>query len=137
MLAWLTKLRTLLKREPLCPERGFVVTFDDHAVRCDHPGGKSQTAPWAEIATVVIETNDTGPWGCDVWWVLLGRDAQSLCTIPQGATGEEELLARLQALPGFDNEALISAMSCCENDWFVCWVDRTQAGGSPKSASLG
>ena len=73
------------------------------------------------LDAVVVETNDTGPWDADVLWLLFGAGGSSGCVIPQGATGERELLGRLQSLPGFDNERLIAAMSCTDNQQFVCW----------------
>jgi hypothetical protein len=42
--------------------------------------------------------------------------------IPQGATGDAELLARLQRLDGFDNLAVIEAMASTDNWRFVCWT---------------
>jgi hypothetical protein len=56
-----------------------------------------------------------------VWWLLSGVNGASGCVIPQGATGEQALLAKLQSLPGFDNEQLITAMSCTDNQKFLCW----------------
>jgi hypothetical protein len=55
----------------------------------------------------------------DVFWVLHG--ATEGCAIPQGATGEKELLDRLFALPGFNNGAVIEAMTCCADRRFLCW----------------
>jgi hypothetical protein len=104
----------------LRPESNFVVTVDDRRIVCRHPSGDEKAVAWDDLDTVVIETNDTGPWGADVWWLLLGRDG-SHCAIPQGASGEAALLDRLQALPGFDNTPFIAAMGCTENRRFLCW----------------
>ena len=49
------------------------------------------------------------------------REFDLLHVIPQGAAGEEGLLDRLQKLEGFDNNAVIEAMSATENERFVCW----------------
>ena len=40
--------------------------------------------------------------------------------MPQSADGADALLARLQQLPGFNNEAVIEAMSSADRT-FVCW----------------
>jgi hypothetical protein len=108
------------------PESRFVVTIDPDRVLCRRPSGDEESVRWDALAVVIVETNDTGPWGCDVWWILGGRDAKSGCVIPQGATGEKELLEALQRLPGFDNHALIDAMCCMDNKRFLCW--RRSAG---------
>jgi hypothetical protein len=55
----------------------------------------------------------------DVFWLLHGTDGG--CAIPQGATGEKELLERLQALPGFDNAKVIEAMGSSSDRRFLCW----------------
>jgi hypothetical protein len=44
------------------------------------------------MAGVAFETNDTGPWGADVWWLLFGSDEQLAGVFPQGATGESSAL---------------------------------------------
>lgn len=103
------------------PESRFEVTLDDEKVTCRRPDGNDETVRWDELAAVVIETNDSGPLGMDVWWLLVPRDSESGCVVPQGARGEDRLLSRLQELSGFDNEALIAAMSCTDNQRFVCW----------------
>jgi hypothetical protein len=41
--------------------------------------------------------------------------------VPQGATGERALLERLQELPGFDDRAVIDAMSATARQRFLCW----------------
>lgn len=105
----------------LQPESRFIVTVDDKGVRCQRPSGETETVLWDDLEAVIIETNDTGPWGADVLWVLLGRDGAGGCVIPQGATGEDALLGKLQSLPAFDNEQLIAAMSCTDNQKFLCW----------------
>lgn len=64
-------------------------------------------------------TTNEGPYAPDVWWLLAG--ANGGCAIPLGATGEDQLVEWLQALPGFNNAALIEAMSSSDNQTFVCW----------------
>lgn len=94
----------------ICDETGVFVT---------RWNGQVESVTWADLETVLIETNDTGPIGDDVIWILAGRT--SGCLVPSGAEGEQALLARLQELPGFDNQAVIDAMGSVENARFVCW----------------
>jgi hypothetical protein len=68
---------------------------------------------------VVLATSD-GPFAEDVFFVLSGQDGTG-CVIPQGAPESTQLLERLQRLPGFDNEALIRAMSSTQDATFPCW----------------
>ncbi|MCA9235363.1 MAG: hypothetical protein KDA44_07815 [Planctomycetales bacterium] len=69
----------------------------------------------------MVETNDSGPWQTDVFWLLIGQDVESGCVVPQGAIGAIELLERLQALPDFNNDSFIAAMESTENKRFLCW----------------
>lgn len=104
-------------------ESDYIVTVDDERVTCTTPDGTAESMAWAELEMVVIETNDQGPFVPDVFWILVGTHEGNpvRCVVPQGATGEEALLDKLQALPNFNNESLIEAMSCVENHIFICW----------------
>src|SRR5262249_42904855 len=82
-------------------------------------GGVEQVA-WNDLQGVAIMTTSEGPFAEDVYFVLAGRDGTG-CVVPQGAPESTALLHRLQALPGFDNEAVIQAMSCAHDATFVCW----------------
>jgi hypothetical protein len=121
ILHWLLTPPDNRSKSRLQSEARFVVSISNRGVSCRHPSGQKQSIDWDDLHAVVIATNGTGPWGTDVWWWLKGPDGKPWCSIPQGATGEDELLERLQRLPGFDNQKMIQAMSCTENQAFVCW----------------
>lgn len=123
-------LRRLLGKGPRGPgpigrESEFTVSFDREKIVCIHPGGEEESIRWDDLGAVMIETNDSGPWGCDVCWHLIDRAGKRGCIIPQGATGEDGLLQRLQQLPEFDNEQVIEAMSSMKNCLFKCWTVST------------
>ncbi len=94
------------------------IEFTDHALLYHQPDAPTRTVRWDDLRAVLIETTDQGPFVEDVWWILI--DGEGHCIIAQAAGGEQ-LLARLQALPGFDNEAVIAAMASVENRLFTCW----------------
>ena len=106
-------------RKPLEPEVRFVVRLSDSEVLCERPDGKVERVGWADLQKVEVVTTSDGPFAPDVFWVLHGADGG--CAIPQGATGDSQLLKRLQTLPGFDNQAFIEAMSSTEDRRFLCW----------------
>ena len=108
------------------PESRIIVTTDDSGVRAEYPDGPTQQVSWKEITRVTIETNDSGPWGADLWWVLEG--GRTRCAYPGGATGEQEALKSYESrLPGFDWEAVIRASGSTGNATFTCW-ERGGAG---------
>jgi hypothetical protein len=104
----------------------IIVSVDDVEIRCQRPNGKTEIVSWAELQAVIIETNSEGPFAPDLYWILVGKNRG--CVIPAGAEGENQLLERLQKILGFDNEAVIAAMSCVEDQRFLCW--RRDGAGS-------
>lgn len=100
------------------PEAQFVVevTADDEIV-CRAPKQAEQRIKMADLAAVYVETNDSGPWGADVWWLLNDDTGKTKVAFPQLATGETEALARLQQLPGFT----IRGMNSTALARFECW----------------
>ena len=103
----------------LYPECTITVTVGSDAIVCTNPGELDRTVCWADLTEVAIVTNDQGPWFADVWWHLVANGSE--CAVPQGATGEDSLIEALQALPGFDHEQMIAAITCVDNRRFVCW----------------
>ena len=105
------------KRKPKHPE---TVEFDDVSVRRRLSDGRVESIRWDELVEVFIATSDEGPLVEDVYWLLIDLNNAG-CAVAQSAKGADALLARLQALPGFDNEAVIAAMGSTANDRFTCW----------------
>ncbi|MCW5771833.1 MAG: hypothetical protein KIT16_09380 [Rhodospirillaceae bacterium] len=95
------------------------VTIDENGVVCRRGESRAEGLRWHELRAVLIETTDQGPFQNDVFWVLVGERGR--CVVPQEAEGSQQLLARLQHLAGFDNEAVVEAMGSAENRTFVCW----------------
>lgn len=108
------------RRDALMFERQVIVSFDDTEVSAIFPTGQKQSIAWQAVDCVAIETNDSGPWGADVWWLLEGLSDR--VAYPQGATGDPEMLEQFPArFHGFDHAAVVQAMGCTSNARFVCW----------------
>jgi hypothetical protein len=103
----------------LRPEIQYIVALSDVDVSCTHPDNSVERVAWQDLQSVEIVTTDDGPPATDAFWVL--RGTTSSCVIPQGATGERQLVERLQELPGFDHEAVIEAFGKTANGRIVCW----------------
>jgi hypothetical protein len=131
-LGWLRKWWGELREArhvELMPEQRVVVTADAEGIRAAYPDGSLQQILWREVTRVLIETNDSGPWGADFWWIIEGASAR--CAYPQGATGESEAMKTLgDALPGFDWKAVVEANTSTSNARFVCWDAQTQSSGA-------
>jgi hypothetical protein len=108
----------LRSHPPLVPESRFGVRLSDTDV-CERPDGKVERVGWADLQKVEVVTTGDGPFAPDVFWVLHGTDGG--CAVPQGATGDSQLLERLQTLPGFDNKAFLAAMASTSDRRFLCW----------------
>lgn len=106
--------------EAVAFERQVVVTTDESGISAAYPNGKTESIAWAGVERITIETNDSGPWEADVWWLFEG--AARRCAYPQGAIGDQETLSVLpQRFPGFSDAQVIEAMGCTSKARFVCW----------------
>jgi hypothetical protein len=85
--------------------------------------GSVEAVRWADLIEVRILITTDGPFAEDVFFVL---DAGTHgCVVPQGHASNG-FIARLQSLPGFDNERMIEAMSTVEDAEFVCWPPQAE-----------
>lgn len=124
VIAWFRRRREA-QRAALMLEEEVVVTFDDAGIAATYPDGKRQALAWSDVQCIAVETNDSGPWGADVWWLLEGESTR--CSYPGGATGDEAALAEFsQRFPDFDYAAVIEAMGSTSNARFVCWQRRDE-----------
>jgi hypothetical protein len=96
-----------------------VVRLSDSEEVCERPNGKVERFGWSDQQKIEIVTTSDGPFARDVFWVLHGSENGH--AVSQDATGEKELLERLQSLPGFDNQAVMEAMGCSLDRRFLCW----------------
>lgn len=124
MAVFLSFFKRLFRKNDLRPEAAFIVGIEDGQIVNRRPEGAIERVRLCDLKAVIIETNDSGPWGADIWWILFG-DEQSGCVFPGGATGESQVLEELQKLEGFDHQAFINAMGSTENRRFVCWRSAT------------
>ena len=75
----------------------------------------------ADLNGVMIETNDSGPFGADVWWLLFGADDRLPAPFRKARSGEQAAIDWLLGLPGFDHDAMIMAMGSTGNAVFPVW----------------
>jgi hypothetical protein len=109
------------KRESLSPEKKWHVAIKGDLIGVTDDAGEGRSIALALLSGVAIETNDSGPWGADLWWLLFDKDDHLACQFPQGATGEQSVVDQLMALPGFDHGRMIEAMRSTDNAIFPVW----------------
>lgn len=101
------------------PYAAVKVWFDDQQAWVQWPSKEPESIKWDAIIGIAIETNDQGPFVEDVYWLLASKE--KVISYPSEATGSEEMLKRLQEIPTFNNERLIEAMTCTDNQTFILW----------------
>jgi len=120
MFGWFKK-----KPRRLEPESKWVVAIDGDLISIRDEAGLIKTVAKGDLSGVAIETNDSGPWGADVWWLLLDSSDLLACAFPQGATGEDSVIDYVSALPSFDHGEMIKAMTSTDNAVFAVWRKQT------------
>jgi hypothetical protein len=122
-------------RTALRPEGDFVVEVSEAGATARRPDGKVESVEWNALQKVAVLTTDDGPFAPDAFWVLIG--SQGGCVVPWGATGEKELLNRLQTLSGFRNDVLVNAASLTANQILTCWERTDLESGQPPISPMG
>src|ERR1035437_9364730 len=112
------------KPTPSSPAQRETVAFDDEQIVRTMRDGRQETVRWSDLQIVSIVTTDEGPFSVDVFWMLSGSETG--CLVPSETEGMKQLLARLQQLPEFDNEAVIRAMGSTGNVNFLCWQRKNE-----------
>jgi hypothetical protein len=115
--SWLKSLR----RAPTQPEAAYVVSFDGVTIGVLDPDGALHEMAAEDLRGVVVETDDSGPWGADLWWLLFGTDDRVAVAFPGSSTNEQPVIDWLMKLPGFDFEEMTKAMGSTDVAVFFLW----------------
>ncbi|MFL0804256.1 MAG: hypothetical protein K6L81_11100 [Agarilytica sp.] len=89
--------------------------YNESAVFTNYSDGTINNLEWVNLDKVKVVTNDSGPCGDDVWFVLLSKTKQ--IEFPLGLDGCDSTLKRLKELPGFQ----LQGMNSTSNAEFQCW----------------
>jgi hypothetical protein len=100
------------------------VVMDEVGVRRLAGPRGPESVDWLDLRAVRIRRTPGARGPQDVEFVFHG--AGSVCAVPL-RLAPEELIERLQQLPGFDNLSLIEALSTPGAADFVCWRPRETA----------
>ena len=120
LASWWLKWRRQ-RREPVVFESRWTIAVEGDRITVIDSQGAERHVALSDLKGVAIETNDSGPWGADVWWLLFDGGGSRAAMWPQGAVGEQAAIDRLMALPGFAMEEMIRAMASTDNSVFPVW----------------
>ncbi len=81
--------------------------------------GTQRVLPLSHLRKVVVATDDSGPWGADVVYLLYSDDAHPACLFPLEAAGCDAFVAWISDQPGFDGRELAKAMASTDVAKFV------------------
>lgn len=99
----------------------WTVTVVDGVIAINDGQGTERTLLERELRRVVVATDDSGPWGEDVVFLLYGEAAAPTGIFPLEANGVHDFVAWLKALPGYHDRELAKAMSSTKVARFVIY----------------
>lgn len=149
MVSWLRKLfggaddNATASRTQAEPEQPFIVNLFDDRLVVHRPDGQREELEWQALERVVARVSRRAPWTGKAWLILVGEERpdgrQQGCVAPLDAVNHEALLARLRALPGFDQAMLDNALRDARNgrtrEDAVCWQRQAQEGAAAGGAN--
>lgn len=105
MLGWLRK-----KFLPPSPLAQWSVRFLDGDIVTSDGRGDERTLPVSDLRRVVVATDDSGPWGADVVFLLYSHVPQPVGLFPLEAAGQDDFVKWMAAQPGFRDRELAKSM---------------------------
>lgn len=105
MFGWLRK--KLWNVAPRCPWN--VTIANDMIVICDGQGFERKLSV-SDVRRVIVATDDSGPWGDDVVFLVYSDDQEPVGIFPLEAEGCQAFVAWLSKLPGYRDRELAGAM---------------------------
>ncbi|MEM9287993.1 MAG: hypothetical protein AAGA36_06625 [Pseudomonadota bacterium] len=100
---------------------GWTVTLTDDTIGSSDFEGTSQSISKDDLHKVVIVTDSSGPWGEDLIWLGYDIKGELAFGFPLGAKNEQDFIRYLTTLPGYDDKALVNAMSSTSEAYFIIW----------------
>ncbi|WP_200865120.1 MULTISPECIES: hypothetical protein [Brevundimonas] len=84
--------------------------------------GERRVIAISNLSSIVVATDDSGPWGDDVVFILYGSDGQPLSIFPSDARGNEEFVDWMATTPGYRDRELARSMASTEVARFTVWT---------------
>jgi hypothetical protein len=118
MPGWLRDKLRALNTSPLTK---WSVRFEGHEIAMSDGLETTHRFPVRELRRVVVQTDDSGPWGADVLYFLFTEQPQPAGVFPIEAQGCQEFVQWLSGLPGYRDRELARAMASTDVARFVVY----------------
>jgi hypothetical protein len=103
------------------PDRWSVAVSGANIITTDGTGERRVVAI-SDLSSIVVATDDSGPWGDDVVFILYGSGGQPLSIFPSDARGGEEFVAWMATTPGYRDRELARSMASTQEARFTVWT---------------
>jgi predicted metal-dependent HD superfamily phosphohydrolase len=98
--------------------------FDEHGF-----GSVDRPVPWREVVAVGLRTTEDGPWGEDVFWLMVVRGKGTI-ELPGSSVGSDAVGVMHRVLPGIDSRKIIEAMGTTRERVFRLWHEGEPLGAT-------
>jgi hypothetical protein len=109
----------------------WTVAVIDGLIAIDDGQGAEVTVQVSDLRQIVVATDDSGPWGVDVVFLLYSDAVEPTGIFPLEAKGMHDFVAWLKELPGYHDRELAKAMSSTEVARFVVYEALAEVPKSP------
>ena len=117
----LGKLRDKLRDWNSSPLARWRVRFEEgHIVTSDGSEAKHRL-PIRDLRRVVVQTDNSGPWGADVLYFLFADAPDPAGVFPIEAQGCQEFVGWLSTMPGYRDRELARAMASTDVASFIVY----------------
>lgn len=103
------------------PDPWSVVVSRTNIITTDGTGERRVVAI-SDLSSIVVATDDSGPWGDDVVFILYGSGGQPLSIFPSDARGSEEFVAWMATTPGYRDREFARSMASTQEARFIVWT---------------
>jgi hypothetical protein len=125
MLRWLAEK---LRERNVSPLAKWSVAIEGDSIVTSDGSETTRNLSIPELRKVVVQTDDSGPWGADVLYFLFTGDTEPAAVFPLEAQGCQNFVEWLSSLPGYDDRELARAMGSTSVARFVVFEARLTSG---------
>ncbi len=122
MLKWLTAKFRERRDSPLAE---WSVRFAHDCIVTSDGSETTRKLPLGELRKVVVQTDDSRPWGADVVYYLFSGHIAPTAVFPLEAQGCDDFVAWLSTFPGYNDRELARAMGSTSVARFVVFETKS------------